>query len=86
MKHIRKELQSIRNRVNHLLDHLELSSSASIDECASDAGRMLRIHLFLRETYQLLNFEVCDFCIHLYYYYGLLISIMGIKCLAVILC
>lgn len=38
VKHIRKELQSIRNRVNHLLDHLELSSSANIDECASDAA------------------------------------------------
>jgi protein TFG len=38
VKHIRKELQSIRNRVNHLLDHLELSPSASVDECASDAA------------------------------------------------
>lgn len=38
VKHIRKELQSIRNRVNHLLDHLEFSPSASVDECASDAA------------------------------------------------
>lgn len=38
VKHIRKELQSIRNRVNHLLDHLELSPAASVDECASDAA------------------------------------------------
>lgn len=38
VKHIRKELQSIRNRVNHLLDHLELSPSASVDECVSDAA------------------------------------------------
>lgn len=41
VKHIRKELQSIRNRVNHLLDHLEFSPSASVDECASDAGRWM---------------------------------------------